>query len=102
MTTKDTREGWEVEFEEKFTKLLSKWKASIASPSKTYRMVKAVKPEILKSFISSLLSSERSRVVEEVRERVEKLAGQNTYEGEEALVYRTTMKEVLSLLNNKK
>lgn len=59
--------------------------------------VNAIGKSEAKSFISHLLKTERERV----KERVEKLAGQNTYEGEEALIYRTTMKEVLALLDSK-
>jgi hypothetical protein len=34
----------------------------------------------------------------QLRKEIEELARQNTYEGDEALVYRTTMNEVLALL----
>lgn len=60
----------------------------------------------IKAFIRQLLSSHTQAVlakkVEEIREKLKKHARQNTYEDNEALVYKTTMKEVLDLLTLEK
>lgn len=38
--------------------------------------------------------------LQDLIKKLEKHAKQNTYEGDEALVYRTTMKEVLDIANS--
>ena len=60
---------------------------------------------ILKDFIRELLASQTTRAVEEERERIkdkiEKHRKSDTYEGEESLVFQTTVAEILDALSPK-
>lgn len=51
---------------------------------------------------SKKLDLEFNQKLEEIEKALENHAKQNTYEDEEALVYKTTMNEVLQIIKNKK
>lgn len=52
--------------------------------------------------IANFFLSKFSQQLSYLEKEVEKLAGQNNYEGKDALVYRTTIEEVLHLINKYK
>lgn len=51
--------------------------------------------------ILALVEKAEKETKEKIKTRLEELARQNTYEGDEALVYKTTMEEVLASLKDK-
>lgn len=65
-----------------------------AALEEAYRAGENVHAKLISESAASALASYRNSLIE----KVEAHARQNTYEGDEALVYHTTMQEVLDLL----